>query len=243
MKDVVVHSEMQTGLAYSLETTDNHVMLAYSELPVAADAVSAEVAVFKRTAELRTSPPAGWFKHTARQQAVASLSVATPVWEAPLMALGVVSAIALAMAVLSMLVQKHFHKTLLQVSNPVICLMRIGPFGFGTGDRNCPLNDEDSAQTVKALAVVFPNGTHPRRAGAVQSMLPVKTLPFVERGLNFCERFEVVTILFSDIISFTNMAAVMDPLSVVNMLNELYCMYDGLVDKHHVYKVRRKILC
>ena len=39
--------------------------------------------------------------------------------------------------------------------------------------------------------------------------------------------------------SFTNIAAKMDPLGVVNMLNELYCIYDGLVDKHHVYKVRR----
>ena len=39
--------------------------------------------------------------------------------------------------------------------------------------------------------------------------------------------------------SFTNMAAKMDPLEVVNMLNELHCIYDGLVDKHHVYKVRR----
>ena len=71
----------------------------------------------------------------------------------------------------------------------------------------------------------------------MQSMLPLKTLPFVERGRNFCERFESVTILFSDIVSFTNMAAEMDPLEVVNMLNELYRMYDGLVDKHHVYKV------
>jgi class 3 adenylate cyclase len=73
--------------------------------------------------------------------------------------------------------------------------------------------------------------------GAVQSMIPAKTLPYVERGLNFCERFETVTILFSDIISFTKMAASMDPLEVVNMLNELYRMYDGLVDRHNVYKV------
>jgi hypothetical protein len=80
--------------------------------------------------------------------------------------------------------------------------------------------------------------TLPRpHVGAVQSMLPLKTLPYVERGRNFCERFETVTILFSDIVSFTSMAATMDPLRVVNMLNELYRMYDGLVDKHHVYKV------
>ena len=82
---------------------------------------------------------------------------------------------------------------------------------------------------------VNPNDAHPR--ALVQSMLPLKTLPFVERGRNFCERFESVTILFSDIVSFTNMAAEMDPLEVVNMLNELYRMYDQLVDTHCVYKV------
>ena len=68
-------------------------------------------------------------------------------------------------------------------------------------------------------------------------MLPVKTLPYVERGLNFCEQFQTVTILFSDIVSYTNMAAQMDPMAVVNMLNELYFMYDRLVEKHNVYKV------
>jgi class 3 adenylate cyclase len=84
--------------------------------------------------------------------------------------------------------------------------------------------------------------TEPPGVGAVQSMLPLKTLPYVERGRNFCERFESVTILFSDIVSFTNLAAEMDPLGVVNMLNELYRMYDGLVDKYHVYKVRRVVV-
>jgi class 3 adenylate cyclase len=71
----------------------------------------------------------------------------------------------------------------------------------------------------------------------LRSMLPVKTLPYVERGLNFCEQFQTVTILFSDIVSYTNMAAQMDPMAVVNMLNELYFMYDRLVEKHNVYKV------
>lgn len=68
-------------------------------------------------------------------------------------------------------------------------------------------------------------------------MLPVKTLPYVERGLNFCEQFQTVTILFSDIVSYTNMAAQMEPMAVVNMLNELYFMYDRLVEKNNVYKV------
>ena len=71
----------------------------------------------------------------------------------------------------------------------------------------------------------------------LRSMLPVKTLPYVERGRNFCEQFQTVTILFSDIVSYTNLAATMHPLEVVNMLNELYFMYDRLVERHNVYKV------
>ena len=71
----------------------------------------------------------------------------------------------------------------------------------------------------------------------LRSMLPAKTLPYVERGRNFCEQFQTVTILFSDIVSYTNLAATMHPLEVVNMLNELYFMYDRLVERHNVYKV------
>jgi hypothetical protein len=37
-------------------------------------------------------------------------------WEAPLVAMGVVCAVALGAAMLAMLVQRHFHQTLLQVS-------------------------------------------------------------------------------------------------------------------------------
>ena len=50
--------------------------------------------------------------------------------------------------------------------------------------------------------------------GWEQAMLPKKTIPYIERGLNFCESFPNVTILFSDIISYTNMAATMTPLEV-----------------------------
>ena len=50
-----------------------------------------------------------------------------------------------------------------------------------------------------------------------QSMLPVKTLPYIETGRNFCEQFPIVTILFSDIVSYTNLAARMSPLEVCHL--------------------------
>ena len=48
-------------------------------------------------------------------------------------------------------------------------------------------------------------------------MLPVKTLPYIETGRNFCEQFSTVTILFSDIVSYTTMAARMSPLEVCHL--------------------------
>ena len=72
--------------------------------------------------------------HTVELQAVPSKSVAPPAWEAALMALAVVSAVALAAAVLAMLVQRHLHKTLLQVSREhrfVWC--EPGGLGFARG--------------------------------------------------------------------------------------------------------------
>jgi len=76
-----------------------------------------------------------------------------------------------------------------------------------------------------------------RHQKLLHSMLPVKTLPYIETGRNFCEQFPTVTILFSDIVSYTNLVAGMSPLEVVNMLNDLYFLFDNLVEKHNVYKV------
>lgn len=51
------------------------------------------------------------------------------------------------------------------------------------------------------------------------------------------EKFNLVTIFFSDIVGFTSMAGKMRPLQVMAMLNELYTELDKLVEKHEVYKV------
>ena len=47
----------------------------------------------------------------------------------------------------------------------------------------------------------------------------------------------MVTILFSDIVSFTNICAKCRPIDIVNMLNALYIRFDKLTTVHDVYKV------
>ena len=44
--------------------------------------------------------------------------------------------------------------------------------------------------------------------------------------------------MFSDIVTFTNIAAAVSPIQIVSMLNMLYTRFDELTEVHGVYKVR-----
>ncbi|XP_066478634.1 LOW QUALITY PROTEIN: guanylate cyclase soluble subunit beta-2-like [Tiliqua scincoides] len=49
--------------------------------------------------------------------------------------------------------------------------------------------------------------------------------------------FSSCTILFSDVVTFTNICSVCEPIQIVNMLNSMYSKFDRLTSVHGVYKV------
>ncbi|CAI2356709.1 unnamed protein product [Caenorhabditis sp. 36 PRJEB53466] len=58
-----------------------------------------------------------------------------------------------------------------------------------------------------------------------------------ESAVACCERFDSVTILFTDIVEFTKMCSSLTPLEVIEFLKIAYSSFDRVIDEHGVYKV------
>ena len=74
--------------------------------------------------------------------------------------------------------------------------------------------------------------------GLIHSILPETVAKQLRNGEKVdAEKFSVVTILFSDIKGFTNICASCEPIQVVELLNDMYTLFDSQLAKNNVYKV------
>ncbi|CAG9840183.1 unnamed protein product [Diabrotica balteata] len=71
-------------------------------------------------------------------------------------------------------------------------------------------------------------------------MIPKQVADRLRKGENpidTCEMFDSVSILFSDVVTFTEICSRITPMEVVSMLNGMYSIFDKLTERNSVYKV------
>ncbi|CAL9694193.1 unnamed protein product [Knipowitschia caucasica] len=72
----------------------------------------------------------------------------------------------------------------------------------------------------------------------VSQLLPKSVAQSLKKGKKVePEHYSDATLYFSDIVGFTTISALSEPIEVVDLLNDLYTMFDAIIASHDVYKV------
>ncbi|MBF0224887.1 MAG: adenylate/guanylate cyclase domain-containing protein [Desulfobacterales bacterium] len=71
------------------------------------------------------------------------------------------------------------------------------------------------------------------------NILPIRVASDLkERGVTVPEKFENVTVYFSDIVGFTKMSSVLDPKYLIEELNEIFTAMDNIIELNHCERIK-----
>lgn len=93
------------------------------------------------------------------------------------------------------------------------------------------------ASLIFCTLIMFALASRQQHLQLLYKMMPRQAIAKLKKGESVVEKYDDVSVYFSDIIGFTSMAGEMTPIQVMAMLNDLYTQFDELVDKYNVYKV------
>jgi len=60
----------------------------------------------------------------------------------------------------------------------------------------------------------------------------------IEKKKPFIQKYEMVTVLFADIVGFTEITDILDPETLLNELNGFFFYFDTVVDQYHIEKIK-----
>lgn len=73
----------------------------------------------------------------------------------------------------------------------------------------------------------------------ILNILPASVAEKLKQGKNIiAEQFEDATILFADLVDFTRIAAYINPIELVDLLNRIFSEFDELADKYGLEKIK-----
>jgi class 3 adenylate cyclase/HAMP domain-containing protein len=101
---------------------------------------------------------------------------------------------------------------------------------------------QEHSENLEHLVQVRTSELYEEKENSERLLLNVLPAPIADRlkassGL-IVDRFEAVSVLFADIVGFTTMSQQMAPEQVVNMLDELFSLFDSLAEKHGLEKIK-----
>ncbi len=78
-----------------------------------------------------------------------------------------------------------------------------------------------------------------RSENLILNILPATVAERLKQGKNIiAEQFEDATILFADLVDFTRIAAYINPIELVDLLNKIFSEFDELADKYGLEKIK-----